>query len=312
MLAIDLNISDGQGSESTTTIYVATTVADMTFRQWVDFNLLCEAWPDWLKEFAELSKEKQLETRQGWDNLHQAEYYHQLAKVVECFTTPKGSLAEVLGLQLFHEGRADTNSIELLSSKIFSALTTYKPNQARSGFVHKGRHFVVPETEIVKIGEMQQVTRMASSKAGEVIEALQRSHILGARDDKGAQVMPDAKYHTDIAMIASVCREKLPGGQLETVPLGIKEFSGFVNDRIDFLADLPADIALDIGFFLTNSLRTYVATAMLDWRSKNRNQRRQSKGQRKGLNKSQRTRKGGKRGAGILRFFKSRKGGSSK
>ena len=65
---------------------VAVTLDDMTFKQYVDFHLLIEEWPKWLKDWADLDREKQIEARAEWDDRQKADYLVEAVKIVFNFS----------------------------------------------------------------------------------------------------------------------------------------------------------------------------------------------------------------------------------
>lgn len=295
MWVVNLQIEEtknGKAHIKNQRLEIAVEVKDMSFRQWVNFHLLKDEWPEWLRKFSSLKPKEQEEKRREWDNVTLASYWMEMAKVVHNFTTG-GGLEEVLEInllspqfisqQMSEENFPDFASIEVLSRKIFTNLVRYK-EQERTEFAHKGEHFIVPESEISKVGKYEQIVRLPHAKAGEVIEALQRAHIYGVKDDNNTFLIKDKRYYTDLAMVACICRRKLPNGELEKVPLGLDGFSTFINERMEFLADLPASIALDIGFFLLNFSKTSLnmATPKLPLRKRLQITKRRSKRTRKG------------------------------
>ena len=282
-LSIKRELDDGgsQVSEG----YISTSVEDMTFRQWVDFHLLVESWPDWLKAWANLSQPEQVEDRQTWGGDKASEYWINVIKVVDCFSTDL-DFQDLLALPMYSDpsGKrtgADLDNIEVLSRLIFTSLANYKP-QERSEFTHKGVKFIVPAKEVTKVAQYSQTTYAPKATAGEVIEALQRAHIFGAKLPNGRDAVPDKRYHTDIAAIASVCRMVDEDGNIEEVPLGQSPFSGFVTARMQFLEDLPADIAIDVSFFLLNSVSQLLVTGLRKLRSKKGSRVRRRKRNKRG------------------------------
>lgn len=309
MLKFELQYATDKGATVSKHIEIAVQVEDMQFRQWVNYHLLVQNWPEWLREFAEERPGKQHLQSSKWGPKQIATYWLEIGKIVQCFTTPAGALKEILNFELL-EGAApqkkqkprknkrtpsgyakvkqqagpDTASLEAIARKIFTSLATYKA-QPRTSFEHRGRTFIVPPSSVTKIGEYEQVLHLPNARAGEVIEALQRSHLYGAKNEQGENVLPDAKYHTDLAMIASICRMKVGGTdeepELEEIPYGMEKFSPFVDERMQLLADLPANIAIDVSFFLLNSLNSSLRTAMSALPFKSRRERRTQKKQKR-------------------------------
>lgn len=283
-LTINKTIEE-EGRERTVSIKssIPISIDEMTFRSWVDFHLLLEAWQDWLKEFAALPAPRQVEARQDWTPAQSAEYWIEILKIIANFAEG-ATFEDLLDLRLYaQEGKADFDNVEMLSRAIFSAITQYKPKE-RSEFIHKGVRFVVPGKEVVKIAQYTQTTFAPKATAGEIIEALQRAHIFGANLPDGKPAIPDKRYHTDLAAVASVCRVVDKKGKVEEVPLGQASFADFVTKRMAFLADLPADVAIDVSFFLLSSVNRSLITGLQNWRlqkeARRPRRRRRQKGKR--------------------------------
>lgn len=308
VLTLEYELEEGQQIKTKKrTLELATKLPEMTFRQWVGFHMLVDSWPAWLKEYAELSRIKQHNAAVKWSSGQLAEYWLALGQVVNNFLA-KGSMQDILQLPAMEpenghqESLRDTASIEALARMIFTSLAEYKP-KARETFEHKGHKYVVPASQVSKVGEYEQILHMPKAKLGEVVEALQRAHVYGVKDGNGQHLLKDRRYYTDLSMVACICRRVVDGKE-EEVPFGMEAFGSFVDKRMEELADLPADVAIDISFFLLNSLRQSLSTDMLAWRSRSLKARKHQSRQKHGSRKKKRSRKGGKRGAGTPPFTK--------
>lgn len=248
---------------------VAQEIKEMIFKDWVGFHLLVDDWPDWLKDFSALSATNQRLASSKWKNEEKATYWLELAKIVNNFSRG-GGLEAVLELEVFKNEATRDVGLEILAGNIFEALKAYKP-KAIERFTHKGATYVLPKTEVLKIGKIKQTLYMANAKTGEIIEALQREHLYAGKDKNGQLILKDARYHTDLALVACVSRKEIDG-ELEKIPLSMKGFSDFINKRMEELEDLPATVALDAAFFLLdlniNSLKQ--ATLVSPFKSQRR------------------------------------------
>ena len=86
----------------------------------------------------------------------------------------------------------------------------------------------------------------------EAIEALQIEHVYSAKKN-GKFIIKDRRYHTDLGIVACICRKELKGGTLENMPLDMVQRRKWVQRRMKAFEKLPMSIALDVAFFLTNS-----------------------------------------------------------
>jgi hypothetical protein len=280
-LSVNIQLATDSASTKVLALEIATAVPDMTFRQWVDYHLLVENWPDWLQEFGTLSQDEQQEASQDWTDQQKAEYYLQVLKVIDCFSSG-GSLADLCKIPLLSSADADTASIELIGRKIFTGLASYVPSEDCHTFIHAGHTYKIQEDDVLKIAHIKQVTRLPGIEAGAVIEALQRAHIYNSTYEDGTHILNDRRYHTDLAMIACIARRQAPDGSLEAVPWGMENFASFVTSRMAELEDLPANIAINASFFLASLLKDSLHTAISRWLSKNqakqKHQRRPDRG----------------------------------
>lgn len=259
-----------EGKSFVRKLSLADTVEEMTFSQWVDLQLLIEAWPDWLKAFSEKPPEDQAQEITSWGPLKEAEYLRQMALVINNFCL-EGSLEDIIEIPVFTESH-DSPGLEVLAGKIFRALAEYRP-QDRDRFTHHGRTFVVPGVETIVTGDFESITYMPRAKVKEVISALQRAHLYGAKGEDGKPALPRSRYYTDLGMIAAICREEIDG-QEQPGPSTLEDWESYVEERAKFFADIPANIAIDIGFFLLNSLVKLLATDLSALRSNLQKRRR--------------------------------------
>lgn len=310
VLNLQMEVQEGKKTKTVTQqLMLAVEVSDMTFRQWVDYHLLVQGWPEWLQEFARLSPADQHTASGSWRSGQQAEYWLEITKIVNNFLV-KGTLENLFDLTLLEQGgkeqgQPDTASLEYLARVIFTNLAKYKPT-ARQKFTHRGHTYIVPQSEVAKVGQYEQITHLPNAKVGEVIEALQRAHIYGSKDEEGNYMLADRRYYTDLSMLACICRRQVgeTEEELETIPFGQKEFGAFVDKRMKELESVSAAVAIDCSFFLLNSLRLSLRTGMSAWRSKNLKKPKHQRRQRQGRKGSKHSSKGGQRGGGTPRSTK--------
>ena len=141
------------------------------------------------------------------------------------------------------------NSIVAMYSNLVSLVRDYVPKH-RDTFKWKGATFALPETVRQSF---EQVIVGANLSVMEATDALQIEHVFGAKNEDGSPAIEDARYHNDIALVASICRRVKHDGSLEMPPLDFIERRQWFDKRIELFADLPMDIALDVGFFLISS-----------------------------------------------------------
>lgn len=246
--------AEGEDAPRKHRIQVANTMGEVngiTSQQYVQFHLCLKEWPQWLIDYAALPQEEQSVAWGDFSNLQRGEYYREMARVVGSCTTG-GGFKEVLNMD-FSEGQGDTSALEVVAGEIFEAIGGYSP-QERSQFTHGGHTYVVPEKELVKVGNYEQPMYGKHLTVGSVVEAYHLAHIFGAKDEEGNDYMPDKRLWTELGMIASICRRKGRGGKLEQVNWGLAKYSDFVRKRMDALKGLPACVMVDVSFFLLNSL----------------------------------------------------------
>lgn len=150
-------------------------------------------------------------------------------------------------------------SIFGLGGIVMRFISDYKPTE-RKEFEHRGQRFLLPELDVLEISNVSQKTWGPNMKTGEVIEALQRAKIFSAKGPDDKPQIADGLFYSDLGMIASLARRVDASGKEERKPLGLSAYSDFVNKRMTFFEDLPANILRDAAFFLWNSSRTSALT----------------------------------------------------
>ncbi len=145
-----------------------------------------------------------------------------------------------------------TNWVQFVdfAKKVIELLVTSYTPQERSCFEWKGETYYLPETIRQSFG---QVLEGGNLTVGEAADALQLEQIFSATNPDGSPVIQNAKYHNDIALVATLCRRLNPDGTVEVPPLDFIARRKHFDDRLELFSDLPMDIAIDVAFFLTGS-----------------------------------------------------------
>lgn len=141
------------------------------------------------------------------------------------------------------------NGIIAMFQGVISLVTSYKPAE-RNSFQWKGHTYILPETIRQSFG---QVLEGGNMTVGEAADALQLEHIFSSQNPDGTPVIEDAKYHNDIALVATLCRRLNPDGTIETPPLEFIARRRYFDERLELFSELPMDVAIDVAFFLTGS-----------------------------------------------------------
>lgn len=222
---------------------VSVTPVSITLRQWSDFWITKSKLPEWFKEAENLTAEEVTDLTATFDEAKTGEYLRCVVELVACFCD-KPELLRSLPFE-----SSDDNSIIALYAQIIHSIYSYEPKLIES-FEHKGVKFVFPKSTTDTFGREWIGAELTT---GESIEALQSSHILNSKNEFGEYVLNDRKYHTDIALLASLARKVNQGGTIETMPIETSQMRAFFDERVRFFKDAPMNIALDMAFFLSSS-----------------------------------------------------------
>ena len=274
MLQFSLERQEPGADQATAiTIKVAVELKDMLFKQYVNYVDCITNWPEWLRTYSQLPQDKQIEAFANFAPVRMADYWLKMTEIVSCFTTPDNAFYDLLELPINNQGEELQASIAYLSSTIINNISTFTPDKNFKTFKHRGYTYHVPAAEEVIIGELKQVTPGANVKTLQVVEALQRAQIFAGKDANGNFVLKDHKYHSDIAMVACMCRREEADGLLEELPLGEDVYASFIHQRVRELESLNAEDALSVCFFLTSSYMQLSSTLLskLSLKLENRN-----------------------------------------
>lgn len=186
----------------------------------------------------ELKKDDEID----WSPLQWSEYYVFMAEVVsqlcdkslnDIIHLKKGSLIEP------EEGA----NICALYKHTMNNLVNYKAVEMQE-FEFKGMTFRVPQKLMLNYGQQMYAPNISTIEA---VEALQLQHVYESAKDE----MEDYRYHTDIGIMAAICR-RVDDGVVEQMPLDMNARREFMNQRINLFSNITMDLALNVRFFLTS------------------------------------------------------------
>lgn len=225
--------------------------SEITMRQWVDFLLIRDEFPKWMIDAEAANEKDRQKTYDEWTNENWIEFYINIGHALNVFI-PDLDLRSLLSKNLSSE---DGDSFLAIYIMLLKCIIEYRPKERKS-FTWKGQKFMIPQSLIDSFGN---VTIGAKLTTIEAIEALQLEHVFSGKDEKGEYILKDRKYHTDIALVAALCR-KVTGSRIEKMPLDFQKRRAFMDKRIKLFSDLTMDVALDVAFFLINSKRALINT----------------------------------------------------
>lgn len=183
----------------------------------------------------------------NWPQARFAEYGNILVDMLSFFAFDKDSKAALKRLRA--KQVSDIQDLQALANlfvQLYSLLTD-RDYSERQYFEHKGREFVIPY-------DAQLIGKALTW--GEATEALQSDYMTGKPDADG-MLNKGLHLNNTLTIIASLCREVQVNDDdtfTEIQPPKVAhEWEKYLLDRKAFFADLPASVAMDVGFFLTNS-----------------------------------------------------------
>lgn len=224
------------------TVSLPSNAGEITLLQWVKYTDLYESSAP-----KELFEDTTTMTPEGW-----IEFVQYSVKVLEVFTGKDLS-------DLVYAIKAD--ALIAMMVQVVNVVSQYQPHE-RNSFVWKGEKFLIPETIFQSFGQSLVGGDMTVQEA---IDALQIEHVFGAKNKEGKPVVEDAKYHNDIALVATLARKVLPDGSVEVPPMEFLQRRRWFDNRIAFFQDLSMDVALDVAFFLIGSKSAYRRILKLAW-----------------------------------------------
>lgn len=234
-------------------ITIALTPDEITMRQWTDFWIAKMAMPDTFNSIDSMTVEERTKYFASFDEMKWVEFASNCLMLLSCVVD--GSEGKTLLRNLPILDKTD-DGILVLYFELLSNIAQYEPKN-REGFTHKGEKFVFPKATTDSVGREWFGSEIT---AGEAFEALQCAHILNAKNEFGEYVLNDRKYHTDIAMLATLARRVDENGNIEVTPVETLAMRHFFEHRIKFFSNVPMSVALDMAFFLKSSKLAYMNT----------------------------------------------------
>lgn len=259
---------------------------EILFRDWIDFQIKRVKMPSYLQslETVKLGEvEAQIET---WTKAQWAQYLFHIGEVVTIFSD--ANLNDFL-LATPNKVQAGSSGLMVIYSMIMESLNNYEPKRIEF-FEFKGEKYYLPKDFVQKIGLTEFRIVGSDMQLIEAIEALQTEEILSGKDEEGNYHFgEDAKFHSDILIVACIARRVLSSGELEEMPSNHEKRQSWIQDRYELFKDLPMNIVLDIDFFLQSSKLAYNNTLQLALSSKallaiSNRQKRPKKARRSGRN----------------------------
>lgn len=238
---------------TTKKITIAMSPLEITMRQWTDFWLTKQGLPDSFNALDSMTGEERNAAFAAFTGLDWQNFTASCLKLVACMVTEKADKMLLSNLPIVSKG---DNGVLSLYFQILNTVASYEP-QIRESFLFKGEKFIFPKKMTDNVGREWFGSELT---AGEAFEALQCAHILNASDENGVYVLEDRKYHTDIAMLATLARYVDDNEIVEKVPVETLEARAFFEKRVAFFQDAPMNIALDMAFFLRNFKILYANT----------------------------------------------------
>lgn len=186
----------------------------------------------------------------NWGEDKFIEYGHILLDMLSFFCTDTQSEKGILAMRDKNISNIqDLSTLADLLVHLYNLLYTREYTQ-RQYFEHNGKKFVIPHgTDGELIGR--------NLTWGEATEAMQ-SDFMTNRPDANGKRNSAAYLQNSLTIIASICREVhvAPDNTFKEIqpPKKSEAWEKYIHERRDFFADLPASIAMDVGFFLLSSL----------------------------------------------------------
>jgi len=249
----------GPASDSKT-LSIKNSVDEITLREFVDFQLLLADADAYIAEFLKLEGEESIECASAWDAQQWIGFYSFLASAVGIFGNCDIYDLMELPKDMAINGEQGGDSLVALFKLVTGAISSYEP-QMINKFNYKGKTFLVPPKIASNLGRPEYGP---GTKTIEFIEALQVEHVFGAKGEDGEFLIKDRRYHTDLGIMAAICRMVKPDGTVERLPLDMNERRNFISQRIKFFENIPIRVALDVGFFLLSSSESLKLTHTLD------------------------------------------------
>lgn len=259
-LSFDMDIIAENGDVQTKRFNIKFIVdaCKLTMQKWAQFETILTNLPLYAKVHLGLKKLEDIpihkrESVTKWTPEKANTYAQNLLDLLACFAKPESANFILSLKQLEYNELGDVSHLHRTFCGVYNCYKdSYTPTEKR-GFIHKGKHFVIPYDDAL-IGNMLNW--------GEATEALQSLNYI--KKDKGLQPKNGLIMHS-LRLLASICREtrKINSSgvfKAITPPSKTEDWEAYLQKREDFFADLPCNVMLDVGFFLTNSLKQSLNT----------------------------------------------------
>lgn len=235
-------------------VRIPTTPSEMTMKQWSNFHLTLKEAPDWFKSIEFEDEQGMLEQVKVWNEENWMDFYLSVGSLLASVSPDEVTINDLLSVPFTSAKQGD--GLLAMYSVLIDCIQSYQPTERRS-FEWQGATYVVPKSITDSFGATMVGANLTTIES---IEALQFSQVLNGKDEHGEPVFEDAKYQTDLALMACLCRKVKKSGELESMPLDFVKRRRFIDQRMQKFKDVPFNIALDIDFFLSGlfsaSLRT--------------------------------------------------------
>lgn len=198
--------------------------------------------------------------RKNWTLQQIAEYANILIDVLHIFAADENTIAHLRNLQKKAiNDYADVAELEKIVVAVYNGIYSYEASE-REYFEHKGREFIIPYNAEI-IGK--------ALTWGEASEALQSDYMTNKPNEEG-KFIKELALNNSLTIVSALCREVATNddGTFTEIkpPTKGEEWEQYLVERKAFFSNLPADVVMDIGFFLTNSFirsEVTISTALL-------------------------------------------------
>jgi len=247
---------------------------DFTLRDWADVEQLLGSAPLWAKVALGVRSVGSIKPAEDWDAATDpagrwqparfTEYRDFLAQLLECFATTK-TRPLLRGLRIAEDSSFE--ECELLADHCAAVLAAfYKAHepQMRNAFAYRGEQYVIQYDE-------QLYGKFLTW--GEATEALQiqEQYAGTAQEERTAEVFMQTSAHIVAAFARRVVRTDKKTGAFvcERKPQSLEAWGEHLAQRRTLFEDLPMDVVLDVGFFLTVSYIKQKPTLSTAWHLQN-------------------------------------------
>lgn len=201
----------------------------------------------------------------GWNLSKYAAILSVVQNILKATVHPR-SAAEVID-HIPAKGKGFSMMVNV-ALNILTAINTYAP-KFRNEFTYRGETFTVPGNSVQKIGPMEMEFVGETLTLGQLVEAYAKLSLFESKDDDGNPLFQDARFWSDVAIVAAIA-QKVIDGKPEPLPTDLNGLADFVQARVNYFEDLPADVALDCGFFFIAYTRKSLSAVLRPYFSSRR------------------------------------------